>query len=103
MNYLIKQDKNIYLSKQEAIKLLKYYDFPIYNNNKIHFKDVCTTLVEDIFSKKNIDIKLGENIDQKLSKHWKRRYKVLKKEKVRPLMTVALSFAGHVIAKWMKI
>ena len=44
-NYLIKQDKNICLSKGEAIKLLKYFDFPIYQNNKVHFKDVVTILV----------------------------------------------------------
>lgn len=102
-NYLIKEDKDICLSKGEAIKLLKYYDFPIYYNEKVHFKDVCTVLVQNIFQKHKMDIRLQTNIDKKLSKHWKRRYKILKKEKQKPLMTVALTFAGGVIAKWLKI
>ena len=48
-----------------------------------------------------MDIQLTDNIEKKLSKNWKRRYKVLKREKQKMDMTVAHSFAGDVIYRWM--
>jgi hypothetical protein len=41
-------------------------------------------------------------MERQIGRHWKRKYKVLKSQKKRPLMTVALSFAGDIILKWLK-
>ena len=47
--FLTEPEKNIYMLKSDALKILKEYNFPIYPNEQVHFKDVAKILVKKVF------------------------------------------------------
>jgi hypothetical protein len=38
--FLVNKERNIFLRKVDAIKILDNFDIPYYANNKVHFKDI---------------------------------------------------------------
>ena len=64
--YLPLNDKNIYILKSDALKILGQYEFPIYADERVHFKDVFKVLVKKIFEENKLEYVLGDQIKKKL-------------------------------------
>jgi len=81
-----------------AIQLIKRFAFPIYDGDKVHFKDVSKSLVKEVFKLKRLEYKLhGDQIKRKLKREWKKRYNVLRKQKKNEAFTFQELIAAKVI------
>ncbi len=109
--FVFHYEKNYYLLKTEALKILKQFDFPIYKNGNIHFKDVCKTLCKAVFRDQKLEFKLlGEHVRNKMNKLWLKKYKILRRQQKnqffneegeRIKISPAIIFAGKIIFNFL--
>lgn len=100
--YMIHKEKKIYIKKSDAIKIFNDYAIPLYEDNKVHFKDVAKALVEKIFKKNKLSYDLTGKIKNRLNKQWEGKYNTLKKINPREKVNTGLFEAGRAIFKFYK-
>ena len=76
--YIFNSDKNMIIPHKASLKLMHELQLPIYNNNRVHFKDVIIKLTSEVI-KKNTGSTEFENLDefqrQRLERQWNKTYK----------------------------
>jgi len=60
--YVFHNEKGLTCPKTKVLEILSYFEFPIYKNGMIHFKDISKVLMKKVFEQKNVDYKLGETV-----------------------------------------
>lgn len=75
--YIIHPKKRFQLQKKQVLKNMKFFNIPIYNENKVHFKDVCVKLSYQVTciltSQRSIEIS-SRYVKISLENLWKSRY-----------------------------
>jgi len=80
--YLINPKKNMILTQGTALKVLQSLSLPLYDNFKVHFRDVITKLTRDALSRQtdvNEFESINENYQNRIDKDWKTQHKALRR------------------------
>jgi hypothetical protein len=46
--FIVNEERNLYLLKHDALKVLRIVKFPVYENGMVHFKDVYKRIVKTL-------------------------------------------------------
>ncbi|CAI2378685.1 unnamed protein product [Moneuplotes crassus] len=102
--YFYHTEKKILLREDLWLKILKHYNIPIYENRRIHFKDVCKRLIKNSSGHGNLNRVLRSNsfrlLERKIRKKWDSRYKNASKKDI--ITTVEKVIAARIISKWAR-
>ncbi len=85
--------------------MLRELSLPLYDNYKVHFKDLCLKLTKDAFVRalgENADFdKISDRYEQHIEREWIRRHKSLRNVVKLPIDT-GMHWAGLFIYKMIK-
>ena len=79
--WIINEERKMYIKKTVAFRMLADYPIPLYQNHKVHFRDVVNALAEkvmkDISPSSELWVKEGP-VQRQIKMTWKRKFKILK-------------------------
>ena len=58
----------------EAIKILNDFNIPYYENNKVHFKDICKKLINRTFNNNGLQVQVGTKLQKRIRRGWRKKY-----------------------------
>ncbi|CAI2381758.1 unnamed protein product [Moneuplotes crassus] len=94
--YFYHLKKKILLREGLWLKILKDFNIPVYDDGRVHFKDVCKRLIKN----SSHNEKLDGILKRKLRKKWDSRYKNVSKQDI--VSTVDKIIVARIISKWIK-
>jgi hypothetical protein len=101
VKFLVKKERNIFLRKVDAIKILDNFDIPYYENKKVHFKDISKKVIDNTFKTKKLNIQIGTKLKKRIRRRWQKRYNLTKHKKIN--IDLQRIMAAKVLLKWIQI
>ena len=100
-DYLVQEERSLFLKKSEAIKILDDFNVPYYANNKVHFKDVWKKVISNTFESNNATIEVGTRLRKRLKMKWENKYNLKKQKRIN--IHIQKILAAKILLKWIHV
>jgi hypothetical protein len=95
--YLVNKTKGIIIKEAKAARIVSLYNIRLYEERKVHFKEVILQLIKNVFDSTKEDYMPNAIVQGKFDKKWKNKYKKQLKKKKVTFQQIDLYMAGRMI------
>lgn len=98
---IINEERGLILTRTQAIRILDDFNIPYYENNKVHFKDVCKKLINKAFKNKDMQVTVGKQLQKRIKRGWKKKYNLKKTKRIK--IHIQKIMAAKILIRWIRI